>query len=72
MLVPVSPSCQMFLRKPWAGDLETPDPSRSVLIDLQAMSDWRFPSIIEPEFETPELSMEEEMLTLSKMSKMEL
>ena len=36
--------------------------SPSILFDLSAMHDWQLPSAVEPEFETPQLSFDEDML----------
>ena len=48
--------------KPWVRDPEIPDPSRSVLLDLNIMCDWRCPSVMEPEFGAPEHSLDDNML----------
>ena len=41
-------------QKPWSRDPDLPDPSRSVILDLQNMSEWRVKSVAEPKLPTPE------------------
>ena len=48
-------------QKPWSRDPDLPDPSRSVILDLQDMSEWCMKSVVEPKLPVPEYHL---MMTL--------
>ena len=48
-------------QKPWALDPDSPDPSRSVILDLQDLSEWDMSSIVAPEQPVSEFPVENDM-----------
>ena len=49
-------------QKPWVFDPDCPDPSQSVILDLQDMSEWDMSSTVDPEeHPAPEFPFEDDM-----------
>ena len=51
-------------KRPWKRDPGTSDSSRSVLLDLQAASEWRMDSTVELRFLEPVKSLDDDTATM--------